>query len=163
MNTLFMYGKPGADDEEGIYRSTDGGKTWVCINTDHLYGGTGNGNYLVGDMNEFGKVYMSTVGCGIICGYLSDGEPETQPSSSSKVVYGDANCDGNIDMSDVVIVMQACLNPKKYGTNGTSADHIKPEGEINGNVDLKDGLSANDALYIQQYTLKIITSLPIKK
>ncbi len=163
VNTLFMYGKPGADDEEGIYRSTDGGKTWVCINTDHLYGGTGNGNYLVGDMNEFGKVYMSTVGCGIICGYLSDGEPETQPSSSSKVVYGDANCDGNIDMSDVVIVMQACLNPKKYGTNGTSADHIKPEGEINGNVDLKDGLSANDALYIQQYTLKIITSLPIKK
>ena len=72
MNTLFMYGKPDESDPEGIYRSTDGGDTWVCINTQKLYGGTGNGNFLVGDMNEFGKVYMSTVGCGIVVGSLSD-------------------------------------------------------------------------------------------
>ena len=63
-NTLFFYGKTTDDAPEGIYRSTDGGKSWICINTDHIYGGTGNGNYLVGDMDEFGKVYMSTVGCG---------------------------------------------------------------------------------------------------
>ena len=75
-NTLFMYGKPAESDPEGIYRSTDSGKTWVCINTDHLYGGTGNGNYLVGDMDEFGTVYMSTVGCGIVYGRISDGSPK---------------------------------------------------------------------------------------
>ena len=68
VNTLFMYGKPSTDDIEGIYRSTDAGKTWVLINTQNLYGGTGNGNFLVGDLNTFGMLYMSTVGCGIIYG-----------------------------------------------------------------------------------------------
>ncbi|MCQ2468490.1 MAG: 1,4-beta-glucanase [Ruminococcus sp.] len=80
-NTLYIYGKPDWDDAEGIYRSTDAGKTWVCINTDHLYGGTGNGNFIVGDMNEFGTVYMSTVGCGIVYGRLSDGK--TQPITTT--------------------------------------------------------------------------------
>ena len=62
INTLYMYGKPQETDIEGIYRSTDGGDSWVCINTQKLYGGTGNGNFLVGDMNTLGTVYMSTVG-----------------------------------------------------------------------------------------------------
>ena len=68
INTLFMYGKPNTDDIEGLYRSTDAGKTWVLINTKNLYGGTGNGNFIVGDLNTFGMLYMSTVGCGIIYG-----------------------------------------------------------------------------------------------
>ncbi|MBE6874933.1 MAG: 1,4-beta-glucanase [Ruminococcus albus] len=75
VNALYMYGKPTESDPEGIYRSTDGGNSWDCINTDHLYGGTGNGNYLVGDMDEFGKVYMSTVGCGIVYGKLTGAAP----------------------------------------------------------------------------------------
>ncbi len=73
VNTLYMYGKPSEDDVEGVYRSTDAGKTWVAINLHHLYGGTGNGNFLVGDMNKFGMVYMSTVGCGIVYMDSSDG------------------------------------------------------------------------------------------
>ncbi len=72
--TLYMYGKPADSDPEGIYRSTDCGKSWVLINQNHLYGGTGNGNYLVGDMNTFGTVYMSTVGCGIVVGKVSGSE-----------------------------------------------------------------------------------------
>lgn len=73
--TLYMYGKPADSDPEGIYRSTDCGKSWVLINQNHLYGGTGNGNYLVGDMNTFGTVYMSTVGCGIVVGTLENSDP----------------------------------------------------------------------------------------
>ena len=72
--TLYMYGKPADSDPEGIYRSTDCGKSWVLINQNHLYGGTGNGNYLVGDMNTFGTVYMSTVGCGIVVGKVNGSE-----------------------------------------------------------------------------------------
>ena len=71
---LYMYGKPADSDPEGIYRSTDCGKSWVLINQNHLYGGTGNGNYLVGDMNTFGTVYMSTVGCGIVVGKVNGSE-----------------------------------------------------------------------------------------
>ena len=72
--TLYMYGKP-AD-------STDCGKTWVLINQNHLYGGTGNGNYVVGDMNTFGTVYMSTVGCGIVVGKIN-GSEDPKPVTSS--------------------------------------------------------------------------------
>lgn len=80
--TLYMYGKPADSDPEGIYRSTDCGKTWVLINQNHLYGGTGNGNYVVGDMNTFGTVYMSTVGCGIVVGKIN-GSEDPKPVTSS--------------------------------------------------------------------------------
>ena len=69
-NTLYMYGKPDTDDLEGLYRSTDSGKSWVLINSQNLFGGTGNGNFIVGDLNTFGMLYMSTVGCGIIYGKI---------------------------------------------------------------------------------------------
>ncbi len=71
INALYIYGKPTESDSEGIYRSTDGGKTWVAINLHKLYGGTGNANFIVGDMNEFGTIYMSSVGTGIIVGRIN--------------------------------------------------------------------------------------------
>jgi hypothetical protein len=83
INTLYMYGQPTQSDPEGIYRSTDGGETWLLINQSHLYGGTGNGNFLVGDMNTFGTVYMSTVGCGIVCGKLVGDENPTPTTSTT--------------------------------------------------------------------------------
>jgi hypothetical protein len=67
-NTLFIYGKPFVNDPLGVYFSKDEGKTWILINHKKLYGGTGNGNFVVGDMNTFGTVYMSSLGTGIIYG-----------------------------------------------------------------------------------------------
>ena len=32
--------------------------------------GTGNGNFIVGDMNTFWTLYMSTVGSGVVYGKL---------------------------------------------------------------------------------------------
>jgi xyloglucan-specific exo-beta-1,4-glucanase len=53
----------------GLFRSTDEGATWIRVNDDdHEYGGIGNGQFVVGDLNEYGRVYMSTVGRGIIMG-----------------------------------------------------------------------------------------------
>ena len=37
-------------------------------NTQKLFGDTGNDNFLVGDLNTFGLVYMLSVGWGIIYG-----------------------------------------------------------------------------------------------
>ena len=62
-------------------------------------------------------------------------------------------------MSDVVLVMQCCLNPKKYGENGTSEDRIKHQGTIDADVDGEIGLSAKDALQIQKFSLKLIDKL----
>jgi xyloglucan-specific exo-beta-1,4-glucanase len=53
----------------GVYRSIDKGKTWERINdAAHQFGGPGNGNFVSGDYNVFGRVYMSTVGRGIVFG-----------------------------------------------------------------------------------------------
>ena len=86
----------------------------------------------------------------------SSEEPVTDTTEEVFKPNGDANCDGGVDMSDVVIVMQACLNPAKYGVNGTSEDKIKDEGVQNGDVN-KNGLDITDALAIQKFILKIIT------
>ncbi len=179
-NTLYIYGRTSESDPEGIYRSTDSGKTWVCINTDHLYGGTGNGNYIVGDMNEFGKVYMSTVGCGIVYGKLADGtsvtpQPATQAATkpqpttqaptkapttsagSGKTFYGDANVDGKVNVSDAVAVLQYAANRNKYP--------LDPQGLVNADVDGETGITGSDAIVIQQTDAGVIkqTALPIKK
>lgn len=53
----------------GVYRSLDAGASWARINDDaHQYGGPGDGHFVVGDMNRFGVVYMSTAGRGIVYG-----------------------------------------------------------------------------------------------
>jgi photosystem II stability/assembly factor-like uncharacterized protein len=53
----------------GLHRSLDGGAHWDRINDDaHQYGGPGDGQFVVGDMNRFGVVYMSTAGRGIAYG-----------------------------------------------------------------------------------------------
>jgi hypothetical protein len=65
--TVFIWGTIGG--VTGVYRSTDAGQSWTRINDSaHQYGGPGNGHFVVGDMNTFGVVYMSTAGRGIVVG-----------------------------------------------------------------------------------------------
>ncbi|MDE7094679.1 MAG: 1,4-beta-glucanase [Oscillospiraceae bacterium] len=160
VNTLFMYGKPSETDSEGIYRSTDGGKTWACINTEHLYGGTGNGNFLVGDMNEFGKVYMSTVGCGIVYGTTSGTgnpvkppEPTTEPDTkdntdTTDILWGDANLDNTVDILDIITVNKTVLSQRTLGGQGFK----------NADVDQSGKLESVDALNIMNLIVKLISA-----
>ncbi|MDD6279120.1 MAG: 1,4-beta-glucanase [Oscillospiraceae bacterium] len=162
VNTLFMYGKPAETDREGIYRSTDAGKTWVCINTDHLYGGTGNGNFLVGDMNEFGKVYMSTVGCGIIYGAISTGsdEPTTKPTSASStggdtdLIWGDADLNEKVEVNDVVAIICCAADEK---ANPLISDKAYKQADVYNHG---DGINGSDAVSVQKYLAKAISELP---
>ncbi|WP_156369428.1 exo-alpha-sialidase [Duganella sp. Leaf126] len=65
--TIFIWGTVGG--VRGLFRSTDTGASWTRINDDsHQFGGPGNGEFVLGDMNTFGVVYMSTVGRGIVIG-----------------------------------------------------------------------------------------------
>lgn len=170
VNTLYMYGKPAETDPEGIYRSTDGAASWELINKDHLYGGTGNGNFLVGDMDEFGTVFMSTVGAGIICGKLAGSTPAqtttkpaqtTKPSqtvtttaSSGKKLPGDANEDGEVTVADAASVLQYLGNNEKFALTAT--------GLANADVDGVKGVTVKDAVAIQKYKAGIIKELPVK-
>jgi hypothetical protein len=64
---IYIWGT--VDNVPGLHRSTDEGATWLHVNDEaHQYGGPGNGQFVVGDRNVFGRVYMSTVGRGIVYG-----------------------------------------------------------------------------------------------
>ncbi|SFW23780.1 Lysophospholipase L1 [Ruminococcus flavefaciens] len=73
---------------------------------------------------------------------------------------GDANCDGKVDMSDVVLVMQALANPNKFALGGSDEKAITQQGEVNADVDkASEGLTPSDALTIQKFLLGMIKSL----
>ena len=65
---------------------------------------------------------------------------------------GDANCDGQVDMADAVLIMQALANPNKYGIDGTAEHHLTSIGKENGDMD-GDGLTVGDAQAIQKILL----------
>ena len=72
-------------------------------------------------------------------------------TAKAKALYGDANCDGEVDISDAVLVKQYLAAPKKYT--------ISAQGLKNADVNNSDdGLTELDAIDIQKYTAGIIKS-----
>jgi hypothetical protein len=88
----------------------------------------------------------------------------TKSQPATVKLYGDANDDGSVDMSDVVLVMQALASPNKYGLNGSERTHITQQGWANADVHRNgNGITTNDALAIQKKLLGLISSLPVDK
>lgn len=86
------------------------------------------------------------------------------PTKEENIVFGDTNGDGEIDMSDAVLIMQSISNPNKYGMNGTAAVHMTEAGKKNADVyDPGSGVTSMDALTIQRYLMGIHTTLPVYK
>jgi len=77
----------------------------------------------------------------------------TAPKSSENVLYGDANCDKTVDLSDAVLIMQSLSNPSKY--------KLTEEGKANADcAGSGDGVTNTDALAIQKFMLQLIDKLP---
>lgn len=113
------------------------------------------------------KIKLGQSGNGIsLSDYYSENPippDSTQSGTDSKdeIVYGDSNCDGKVDMSDAVLIMQSLSNPDKYGLGGTSETAITEKGLKNADVAGNgDGITNNDALTIQKFKLNIIDKLP---
>ncbi len=71
--TVYIWGT--VNGQRGLYRSTDEGTSWIRINDDnHEFGGPANGHFVVGDMNVYGRVYMSTAGLGIVYGEIANSD-----------------------------------------------------------------------------------------
>jgi len=82
--TIFIYGT--VNGVLGVHRSTDKGVTWVRVNDNaHQYGGPGNGQFVQGDMNVYGRVYMSTAGRGIVYGSILLKTPTDIKVSSTEI------------------------------------------------------------------------------
>ncbi|WP_051411557.1 glycoside hydrolase family 2 TIM barrel-domain containing protein [Ruminococcus flavefaciens] len=77
------------------------------------------------------------------------------------ILYGDADCDGEVAMNDIVLIMQSLANPNKFGLNGTDEHHITEQGQRNADVyeNGKSGITNNDAMQIQKYLLGLVESL----
>ena len=87
--------------------------------------------------------------------------PVNTTSDENGVIYGDANGDESVDISDAVIIMQALSNPSVYGEKGTAENHLNEKTKKNADCNLHgDGITNKDALSIQKYLLKLIDKLP---
>lgn len=84
--------------------------------------------------------------------YIGNGARVRFVRNSKVMLSGESNCDGTVDMSYVVLVMQALTNPDKYGINGLSDKHLTPQGRINVDMDGSD-LTVGDANAIQNKLL----------
>lgn len=77
--TIYVWGGP-SDGVVGVYRSTNRGRSWSRINDEaHEFGGLANGGFVVGDLNVFGRVYLSSAGRGILYG-----EPKATPRAAAR-------------------------------------------------------------------------------
>lgn len=70
-----------------------------------------------------------------------------------ETLYGDANCDGAVNMADAVLIMQSVSDPGKYP--------LSAEKKLNADVIGDDGVTNNDALAVQQYEAGIVAELPV--
>lgn len=149
--------------EEALWQTQETGK-YIGLDHQKPLGVNNTGISL----NDFYTNYSSTEGSNIDGGTKSTGKPvdptDVPPDTTGKkddVMYGDSNCDGQIDMSDAVLIMQSLSNPDKYGLKGTDPTHITEDGMKNADCyNVGDGVTNQDALAVQKFKLSIISSLP---
>ena len=73
-------------------------------------------------------------------------------------IYGDANFDDKLDISDAVMILQAIANSQKYGTNGYDQYHLTLQGEVNSDCYRPGtGMTSMDALAIQKSVIGLVT------
>lgn len=64
---IYIYGNTKENQTIGIHMSEDDGATWTLITDEaHQFGGMGNGDMINGDLNVYGRCYMTTVGLGVV-------------------------------------------------------------------------------------------------
>ncbi len=81
-------------------------------------------------------------------------EPDTNPSETA---YGDANCDGKVEIADATLILQFLTNKDEYSLTEQGMKNADVIGD-------NDGVTAQDALVIQQIDAGIykVTDLPLK-
>ena len=76
-------------------------------------------------------------------------EDDTETTTTTDTVWGDANEDGEVTLADAVLIMQSLANPNDYSLSET--------GKLNADVSNHgDGVTASDALVIQQVNIDLI-------
>lgn len=78
----------------------------------------------------------------------------TTVTTLNPTMYGDANCDNSVDISDAVLIKCYLIDSNKYP--------ISKQGIVNADVQGNgNGINAQDAVSVQKKVLGIINSLPV--
>lgn len=127
---LYIWGTVGG--VRGVFRSIDRGISWKRINDDaHEWGGTGNGNFVMGDMNVYGRAYMSTVGRGLVCI-----ESESATVAVTGVTLDPATAsipvNGTIQLTATVIPANATNTAVTWASANPSVATVNSSGLVTG-------------------------------
>lgn len=128
--TVFIYGT--VDGVTGLFRSTDQGLSWVRVNDDnHQYGGPGDASIVIGDMNVFGRVYMSTAGRGIVYG-----EPKGAAVPVTGIQVGPTSAQlvvgGTVRISATVLPALATNRAVIWRSSNTAVATVDVSGLVRG-------------------------------
>lgn len=127
------------------------GKTKIevipTVRDTHSGSGVANDKIDCGYMKDGKKVgYDVSVTDGVIT--IGDEDPGT---TAGKLLKGDANCDGKVEIADATLILQYVTNKDEY--------QLSDQGMENADVDGAPGVTASDALMIQQLDAGVITEL----
>ena len=154
--------------ETSLWQTSESGK---YIGLDHQIPLGVNGTGL--SLTEFYDSYASTEGSNLDGGTKGNNpvKPTTQAktkaaestkasettktsATTTNIIYGDANCDGNVDISDAVLVKCYLINSEKH----KMSEQSKLNSDVHGS---SNGVNSQDAVTIQKYVLGSIKTLPV--
>lgn len=108
-----------------------------------------DGVYTVNAVDINGNYTSSTFTVDIISKATTPTDP---PPATS--LYGDSNMDGQVTLSDAAAVFQSIGNPDKYA--------LSPQAALNADCyNPGSGVTVRDAITIQQFQSRVISSLPV--
>jgi xyloglucan-specific exo-beta-1,4-glucanase len=151
--SVYIWGKPLSTDAIGLYRSDDEGVSWTRINdANHQFGGPGNAQFVMGDMNVYGRVYMSTVGRGIIMG-------EIDSSNAVENFQNESNfsVDGTLFSYSLRVNSKGDSTYRIYSINGSLVENGSMRSSVYVGSNLPDGIYVLELVSDNEHsTLKII-------
>ena len=106
---------------------------------------------------DFGIDKNTTVAEQVKVVFTVGGTYQESGETEDKTLYGDANLDGKISISDAVAILQYLANSSKYP--------LEEQAKLNADVDGAAGVTGMDAAVLQQVDAKIVSveDLPLKK
>ncbi|MBQ8961810.1 MAG: Ig-like domain-containing protein [Ruminococcus sp.] len=109
----------------------------------------------VATVDGSGKVTSTGLGEAVITATFKNGSTTTvNVVVVPATVYGDANVDGKVDLTDAVAILQYVALPAKYP--------LTEQGKKNADCHCPgDGIGGKDALAIQMLDAKVISALPL--
>ena len=137
--TIYIWGT--VNNTKGVFSSTDEGITWTRINdNEHEYGGPGNGQFVIGDMNTYGRVYMSTVGRGIAFGEISGVTSIENNLAINDKLSTEVTCFPNPSNNSFTLNTKGSFSYTLFDSKGREMEFGTAVNEVNIGDNLKSGI-----------------------